>query len=304
MKLSVIIATRNRAHAITGCLDSIAAAFAKAEQPDAEIVVIDNGSADNTFASVTQWAASSPLPVRLLAEPKTGLARAHNCALLAAQGELLAFTDDDCRLHPEYVNDLLRHHAADSEPVLRGWRVELGDPTDLPLTTKTTPAASQWSRRLKAPIAPGDIHGCNMTMPRILVQKLGPFDERFGVGSNMIPAADDTDYFLRAHFAGFTLAYVPNMTIIHCHSRKTTAQGNKLMQGYAISNGAIYAKHGWKDFPLYRPFFRHAKQALREIITGTNCFIPSIGFSYRDSVRYAVQGALRYWFMASRKRPG
>jgi glycosyltransferase involved in cell wall biosynthesis len=39
MKLSVIVATRNRAHAIAGCLDSIAASLAKAAPLDAEIVV-------------------------------------------------------------------------------------------------------------------------------------------------------------------------------------------------------------------------------------------------------------------------
>ena len=48
MKLSVIVATRNRGHAITPCLDSIAASIAHAAPLDAEIVVIDNGSTDNT----------------------------------------------------------------------------------------------------------------------------------------------------------------------------------------------------------------------------------------------------------------
>ena len=49
MKLSVIVATRNRAHAIRPCLDSIATAFAKAAPLDAEIVVVNNGSSDNTI---------------------------------------------------------------------------------------------------------------------------------------------------------------------------------------------------------------------------------------------------------------
>ena len=53
MKLSIIIATRNRAHAIVGCLDSIPPAFAKAGPLDAEIVVVDNGSTDNTGSSWT-----------------------------------------------------------------------------------------------------------------------------------------------------------------------------------------------------------------------------------------------------------
>ena len=142
MKLSVIIATRNRAYAIADCLDSVAAAFAYAAPLDAEIVVVDNGSTDDTAGIINAWAASSAVRVHLLFEPKAGLPRAHNRALRAARGEILAFTDDDCRLSKEYVTDLLRHNAGDIGLVLRGGRVELGDPTDLPLTINT----SQFSR--------------------------------------------------------------------------------------------------------------------------------------------------------------
>ena len=60
MKLSVIIATRNRAHAIGPCLNSIAAAFAKAAPFDAEIVVVDNGSTDDTSDIIKAWANTSP----------------------------------------------------------------------------------------------------------------------------------------------------------------------------------------------------------------------------------------------------
>jgi glycosyltransferase involved in cell wall biosynthesis len=72
VKLSVIIATRNRAAAI----------------------VERNG------------ATGSPFPVRLLSEPKAGWSRAHNRALRAAQGQLLAITDDDCHFSRDYVNKL------------------------------------------------------------------------------------------------------------------------------------------------------------------------------------------------------
>lgn len=180
MKLSVIVATRNRAPHLRPSLDSIAAAFAKAALlDDAEIVIVDNGSTDTTGSTVKAWADAASVPVRLLFEPKPGLSRAHNRALLAAQGELLAFTDDDCRLSKDYVNDLLRHDAADTALVLRGGRIELGDPFDLPLTIKTTPDRIRWHRRMNSarhqPIS-GQINGCNMTMRRALVEKLGPFD--------------------------------------------------------------------------------------------------------------------------------
>lgn len=303
MKLSIIIATRNRAHAIGGCLDSIPPAFAKAGPLDAEIVVVDNGSTDNTFQIVTQWAARSPYPVRVLSERKPGLSRAHNCALLAAQGEFLAFTDDDCRLTEDYVADLLRHHAADSEPVLRGGRIELGDPADLPLTIKTTPEPMQWSRRLNSarhqPIT-GQINGCNMTMPRVIVEKVGPFDERFGPGG-VISSGGDSDYLFRAYLAGFTLAYVPDMTVVHHHGRKTAAQGRRLLQGYLIGTGAVFARHTPEHFNFCRPFLWDCKNAVKEILAGGSSTTTLDYFSHRDKVAYAVRGALRYIFIASHK---
>lgn len=305
MKLSVIVSTRNRAHAITGCLDSIAASLANACLIDAEMVVVDNGSQDATSAIVEQWASACPFRVQLLSEPKAGLSRAQNRALLAAQGKLLAFTDDDCRLSKEYVNDLLRHDAADTELVLRGGRIELGDPTDLPLTIKVTPEPIRWNRRMNSArhqSITGQINGCNMTMRRALVEQLGPFDEHFGPGA-IIGSGSDSDYLFRAYLAGLTLEYVPDMTVVHYHGRKTAAQGHKLLQGYLIGNGAEFAKHGWKHLNLCRPFCWDVKNAVREIITGTNTFSPAIGFSHRDKVAYAVRGAVRYLFLGKHRSP-
>src|SRR5262252_9165595 len=98
MKLSVLIATRNRASAIASCLSSIAAAFANASPIEAEIVVVDNGSTDDTAAVLQAWSNAGGVPVKPLHEPQKGKSRALNRALGAAQGEILAFTDDDCRL--------------------------------------------------------------------------------------------------------------------------------------------------------------------------------------------------------------
>jgi GT2 family glycosyltransferase len=302
MKLSVIVATRNRAHAIIPCLDSIATSLAAAAAPDAEIVVVDNGSEDQTLAIVEQWTSGSSFPVQFLSEPKAGVSRAHNLALRTAQGELLAFTDDDCRLGKNHVNDLLRHADADTELVLRGGRVELGDPTDLPLTIKTTPDRIRWNRRMNSarhqPIS-GQIHGCNMTMRRAVVEKLGPFDERFGPGS-IIGSGNDTDYLFRAYLANISLEYVPDMTVVHFHGRKTPAQGRKLLQGYLISNGAEYAKHGWKHLNLCRPFYWDAKNAIKEILSGGISTTSIPYFSHRDKVAYAVRGAVRYLFLRKR----
>jgi glycosyltransferase involved in cell wall biosynthesis len=305
MKLSVIIATRNRAHAITECLDSIAASLANAAPLDAEIVVVDNGSQDATSRVVEQWATGCAFPVRLLVEPRAGLSVARNRALRIAQGELLVFTDDDCRLSKEYVNDLLRHDAADTEPVLRGGRVELGDHTDLSITIRTTTTRQRLNRRTNPATHDcivGQISGCNMTMRRALVEKLGPFDERFGVGSS-IESGEDSDYLFRAYLAGFTLEYVPDMTVFHYHGRKQKPVGYKLYRGYSIGTGAIYAKYFLKQPNLCLPFYWDIKKSIKEIVSGTNLFYPILGFSFKHKVAYAVLGAVRYWLISRRTRP-
>ena len=70
MKLSVIVSTRNRDYAIGQCLDSIAAAITAAAPLNAEIVIVDNGSTDNTKQIVQAWAAANPMPLQLLSRQR------------------------------------------------------------------------------------------------------------------------------------------------------------------------------------------------------------------------------------------
>ena len=297
MKLSVIIATRNRAHAIADSLDSIAASLGNAAPINAEIVVIDNGSRDATSKAVEQWAAGCPFPVRLVLEPRPGLSVARNRALRTAQGGLLVFTDDDCRLSKEYIRELLRYDASDVEPVLRGGSVELGDQTDLPITIRTTKTRQRFNRHTDPATHDsivGHISGCNMAMRRTLVEKLGRFDERFGAGSKL-ESGEDSDYLFRAYLEGFTIEYVPDMTVFHYHGRKQKPVGYKLYRGYSIGTGAIYAKYFLRQPKLCLPFCWDVKKSIKEVFSGKNLFFPIIGFSFKHKVAYAALGAIKYF---------
>ena len=92
MKLSIMVNTKNRDYAIGLCLDSIATAITAASPIDPEIVVVDNGSTDNTNRIIQAWAAANATPLQLLFEPKAGLARAQNRAIRSARRGVLAFT--------------------------------------------------------------------------------------------------------------------------------------------------------------------------------------------------------------------
>jgi glycosyltransferase involved in cell wall biosynthesis len=59
MKISIIVCTRNRAPAILECLTSIAVAVSASSADHVELVVVDNGSEDDTGKVIKMWAAST-----------------------------------------------------------------------------------------------------------------------------------------------------------------------------------------------------------------------------------------------------
>jgi GT2 family glycosyltransferase len=304
MRLSVIVCTRNRAAALIECLESVARSLDHAAPIDAEIVVIDNGSQDETAARVRSWAGISAYPVRMLFEPGKGLSVARNCALRAAQGALLVWTDDDCRVSRGYIADLLRHDAADRELVLRGGRVELGDPADLPICIKTTDAMQRWHRQ-KYPKEKwrlsGAFIGANMAMRRAVIDEVGFFDERFGAGTSL-HGGEEIDYIYRAYLAGIIIEYVPDMVVFHHHGRKTVAVGTELMQGYVIGGGGLYAKYIFRHIDFCRPLYWCIKNAFLETIHGVKYPKDKVGFSSAMCLRYIAIGVMRYFFASTRQR--
>jgi glycosyltransferase involved in cell wall biosynthesis len=303
VRLSVIVATRNRARSILRCLDSIGHAFSKAAPLKAEIVVVDNGSSDDTLQLIRSWGSTTSVSVQVLHEPCPGHARAQNRALRAARGELLAFTDDDCCLHPSYVIDLLRHDYNDQHLVLRCGRIELGVRTDLPLTISTSPQQVQWNRRMNSArhLRIGDyLHGCNMTMRRALVERIGLFDERFGPGA-YIGSGEDTDFIYRAYLADATIEYVPNMTVFHYHGRKRPEAGRQLLRRYNVANGALFAHYLLKDFDLCYFLYRDLRNAARRVLTGDNIRSQDTMFSNSDLLSCAAIGFAKYLLMSVRR---
>src|SRR4051794_36185516 len=98
--ISLIISTRDRRSSLTGCLDRVSQLD---RPPDGwELVVVDNGSVDGT----ARWLESlrnARKGLIVVEEPEPGLARARNAGIAASSGEILAFTDDDCYVSPDFL---------------------------------------------------------------------------------------------------------------------------------------------------------------------------------------------------------
>lgn len=293
MKLSVIICTRNRTTAIAACLQSVISSLELATS-NAEVLVVDNGSTDDTAKVAADIATRHPV-VKLLSEPQKGLSRARNAGIKAAQGELIIFTDDDCHPAADYFAKALDLDARDKEPVLRGGRVELGDVQDQPYCILTRSIPLRWKRAEPPPaeqLATAFI-GANMMMRRELALKLGDFDVRFGAGG-LFPGGEEIDYIYRAWLAGYAVEYTPDLVIYHHHGRRALDEIIRLAHNYDYADGALCAKMLTRHPGFLRPLWWDFKKALKEPFGGPLCR-PELGISHWSRLKDVARGMLAYF---------
>jgi glucosyl-dolichyl phosphate glucuronosyltransferase len=106
MTITIIIATRNRAPLLAATLETLT----QLESPGVpfDVLVVDNGSTDDTRAVVAQVARSSAVPIVYLTEATPGKSHALNTALAHARGDVLVFTDDDVLPAPGWLASYVR----------------------------------------------------------------------------------------------------------------------------------------------------------------------------------------------------
>ncbi len=243
MSFSVIVCTRNRAGKLTASLDAIVAAMKAAPQVKAELIVVDNGSTDETPDVLLAWMKGQKLYTFAVHAPEPGLSRARNAGLAHASGDVIVMTDDDCVMAPDYLVEASRLHTS---PAVIGGRVVLGDPADLPVSIRLGDEPQVYDGRRKAS---GFVIGANLSFHRSISEKLGGFDERFGAGARF-PAAEDSDFIFRAFLAGYPVRFQPELVVAHFHGRRDKAVTDALVAGYSLSEGALYAKHLMTGRPL------------------------------------------------------
>lgn len=236
IQISVVICTRNRGVQLEACL----ASFQELAFDGAwELVIVDNSSTDNTAEVIARAEKQSRFAMRRAFEAVPGLARARNRGLSLAQGEIVAFTDDDCYPDGGYLAAL---HAcfADRECAFGGGRVLLFDPRDRRVTIQES--ADCKSIAPNSFIRSGMMHGANMAFRRESLVCVNGFDERLGAGT-FFRSGEDTDMFRRLSLAGMKGVYDPNIVVRHHHGRNTAEAERRLLSGYCRGRGACMAKY-------------------------------------------------------------
>lgn len=208
MLLSVIICSRNRAHEIVNCLPGIAT---QAKQfPDVEVIVVDNGSTDNTKEVVSENSTSLNYPFRYVYEGIPGLTQARNRGRQEAKGKVLAYLDDDTLLKPNWIEKVRQHFLDEKSDCLGGKvSIDLGGQMPFPFDESMmwffmASTMGEQPRMLHHPEHP---IGCNMAFTTKV------FDAIDGFNTNLKLYGDETDFFRRVFEKGFTVYYDPSVEV-------------------------------------------------------------------------------------------
>ena len=206
--LSIIICTRNRAEELAGCVRSIVPQAG--EFDDVEILVVDNGSTDNTSEVVERISEETGGPIRYVFEPVAGLCQARNRGRAEARGRVLAYLDDDVIIGDEWVRRVRQHFLNGKSDCLGGKVTAnlVGEPPfkvdDSMLWFFQATAFGEKPRELVHPEHP---IGCNMAFTTDVFDVIGGFD------TNLKLYGDETDFFRRASDAGFSTWYDPEAVV-------------------------------------------------------------------------------------------
>jgi len=218
--VSVVICTRDRPEQLAQCLRSLQ----NLSQPPHQILVVDNAP---TSDATRQLVAQMP-NIHYVLEPRPGLSVARNTGIRHSTGDLIAFTDDDVIVHPDWITRLQQSFQDSKVMAVTGLVLpgELETEAQLifekgfggftqgyhPLTFDT-----EFFEEMKPQGVPvWDIGaGANMAFRRNAFELVGDFDERLGAGAS--GCSEDSEFWYRLLAEGWVCRYEPTAVVYHYH---------------------------------------------------------------------------------------
>jgi glycosyltransferase involved in cell wall biosynthesis len=217
--VSVVVSTYNRADrlplALTALLEQVG-------NVPYEVIVVDNNSTDDTSRVVEALAASASSRGRLryVFEPRQGLSFGRNAGIASSRGAIIALSDDDVRVAPDWIMRLERVFDARPDVDYVGGRVLphwIQPPPPWLTTAHWSPLALQdygneplISGRQRAVC----LVGANLAFRRRVFDTVGLFSPALGRIKEGIGSTEDHDMQLRVWRAGMLGLYEPSVVAI------------------------------------------------------------------------------------------
>jgi O-antigen biosynthesis protein len=224
--VTVAVCTRDRVHHLGRCLTAIE----RLTYSPLDVLLIDNARRSDDAERLVK--KEFPL-VRYVVEPRPGLDWARNRAIMEARGDIIAFTDDDVVVDPEWIDAVVRVFAEDAQIMAV---TGLVGPYELETEAqvlfeeyggfekgfeqkKFAPQKGP-NHRKWAHLAAGDLGtGANMAFRKSIFEKIGGFDPALDAGTPT-GGGGDLEMFFRVIQEGHILVYEPSAVVRHIHRRE------------------------------------------------------------------------------------
>ena len=231
-----MIPVLNGEHTIGDCIDSLLQLRYPAEQ--LELLVVDNGSRDGTAGMLQGYGDR----IVRLEEATRGPAAARNAGLCGARGEVVGFTDADCRVDPDWLTEVVAP-LADPRVGIAGGTIRAIPPAgDIERFGERIHDHHQAIEVFEPPYA----ITMNWASRRAVLEELGGFDERFR-------RCEDVDLSYRLTQAGYMLAFVPEAVVYH-HNEENLA--GLFREGF---QHGFHGVHALKHHQEFLRGFGHAR---------------------------------------------
>ena len=240
-RVSVVVPVRNAARTLPRTLPALGAL----SPAPAEIVLVDNGSTDDSRDRLEAFAGAHAAIV--LHEPRPGASVARNAGTRAATGEVVAFTDADCCPRPDWL-------AALSAPLIDPVVGAVAGPTASTAPAGvvetfgslfTLPAPAAATRHTRWTPWAGGFPTANLAVRRTLLERLGGFDESVAI------YGEDYDLCARLYATGAAIAYAPDAVVEHQH-RVALRPMLRQAFGFGRSHAYLMRRHAsglWLTLP-------------------------------------------------------
>jgi glycosyltransferase involved in cell wall biosynthesis len=235
LAVSVVVPTRNRDEQIAGCVESILATTGFRE-----LIVIDQSDGSATEKALARF--SDPR-LRYVRTDTRGVTIARNLGIDLSTGDIIACTDDDCRVAPDWASTISALFTADPEASVICGRVHV--PGELNQSggyaANFEPQVREWRGRYPPPDADWGITA-NLALRREVIARVGNFDPILGAGAPL-GSGGEPDFIFRVLRAGLKVVNAREVVVEHVGVRAPGEETLRLKHRYAAGIGAAFYKH-------------------------------------------------------------
>jgi GT2 family glycosyltransferase len=242
---------------------------------EAECLVVDNRSTDDTIGVVAGFARSTTLPTRYVYESGAGSSYARNRAVKEAAGDFIFFIDDDAVAEPDWVAEMLAEIERRQLEVACGLvlpRWSIAPPSWLGPSLYVRLAVHDAAKMAAASSAEREtIHNyfsANVGFKRSSFARYGNFREDLGVTAGNPMSGEDTELFARIIAQGGAVGFAPSARVHHIIPPERMRRSYLSSKSYAFGYGSAVA--GGRSHNHLDKLVRNALRMMVALARGDN----------------------------------